>query len=146
MLVSSQVTLNRRASSWLDSAAVHLREWGGGDNGQRELHKIIIIKNYQCFPEYLVLASWEETLLELGGLWVMEQGGELWMLEQGLAELTAEGLHPVEQSAPLDMPQTFCTEMLKFLPAMPEAHPGCTLLVSNNYLNNNYLNNNQKKL
>ena len=34
----------------------------------------------------------------------MELGRELWMLEQGLAELAAEGLPPVEQSAPLDMP------------------------------------------
>ena len=84
-------------------------------------------------------------VMELGGgLWVMELGGGLWMLEQGLAELAAEGLPPVEQSVPLDMPQTFCTEILKFFPAMPEAHAGCTVPVSINCLNNNYLNNNKK--
>ena len=38
-------------------------------------------------------------------------GGGLWLLEQGLAEVADEGLPPVEQSAPLDMPQTFCTEI-----------------------------------
>ena len=63
-------------------------------------------------------------------------------MKQGLVELVAEGLPPVEQSAPLNMPETFCTEMLKFLPAMPEAHPGCTVLVSITCLNNGYLNNN----
>ena len=57
------------------------------------------------------------------------------MMEQGLVELAAEGLPPVEQSSSLNMPQTFCTEMLKFLPAMPEAHPGCTVLLSINCLN-----------
>ena len=66
------------------------------------------------------------------------------MMEQGLAELAAEGLAPVEQSAPLDMVQTFCTEMLKFLSAMPETHAGCTMLVSINCLNNSYLNNSKK--
>ena len=62
--------------------------------------------------------------------------------EAGTGGTVAEGLPPVEQSAPLNMPQTFCTEMLKFLPAMPEAHPGCTVLVSITCLNNGYLNNN----
>ena len=38
------------------------------------------------------------------------------------------------------------SEMLKFLPSMPEAHLGCTVLVSITCLNNGYLNNNQKKL
>ena len=42
----------------------------------------------------------------------MELEGGPRMLEQGLAELDAEGLPPVEQSALLDIPQTFCTEML----------------------------------
>ena len=51
-------------------------------------------------------------------------------MKQQLVELVVEGLPPVEQSAALNMPQTFHTEMLKFLPLMPEAHPGCTLLVS----------------
>ena len=75
---------------------------------------------------------------------MLEQGGGLWMLEQGLAELAAEELPPVEQSAPLDVPQVFCTEMLKCFPEMPEAHPGCTVLVSINCWNNDYVNNNQK--
>ena len=51
-----------------------------------------------------MLASLEEPLLELGGLWVMEQE-ELWVMKQGLVELVAEGLLPVEQSAPRNMPQ-----------------------------------------
>ena len=74
-------------------------------------------------------------MMELEGLWVMKHG---------LVELVAEGLPPVEQSAPLNMPQTFCTEMLKFLPAMPEAHPGCTVLVFITCLNNGYINSNKK--
>ena len=77
---------------------------------------------------------------------MLELGGGLWILEQGLAELAAEGLPPVEQSVPLDMPQTFCIELLTFFPAMPEAHPGCTVFVSIISLNNSYLNNNQKPL
>ena len=76
----------------------------------------------------------------------MELGGGLWILEQGLEELAAEELPQVEQSAPLDMPQTFCTKMLKFLPTMPETHPGCTALVSIICLNNGYINNNKKAL
>ena len=42
------------------------------------------------------------------------------------------------------MPQTFSKEMLKFLPAMPEAHAGCTMLVSTTCLNKGYLKNNKK--
>ena len=44
------------------------------------------------------------------------------------------------------MPQTFCTEMLKFLPAKPEAHPGCTVIVYITFLSIGYHNNNQKAL
>ena len=76
---------------------------------------------------------------------MMEQEG-LWVMKQGLVELVAEGLPPVEQFAPLNMPQTFCTEMLKFLSAMPEAHPGCTVLVSITCLNNGYLNNKKSSI
>ena len=68
-------------------------------------------------------------------------GKGLWMLEQELAELAAEGLPPVEQSVPLDMPQIFCMNMLKFPPAMLETHPGCSVLLSIFCLNNGYLNN-----
>ena len=95
--------------------------------------------------EGLWVMAWE-------GLWVMDQGlAELVAeglppVEQGLAEFVAEGLHLVEQSVPLNVPQIFCTEMLKFLPAMPQAHPRCTVLVSITYLNNGYLNNNKKAL
>ena len=48
---------------------------GNGSGGQRELHNTIMINYYQCIPKYLILFSWEEPLLELGGgQWVMELG------------------------------------------------------------------------
>ena len=53
-------------------------------------------------------------MMEWEGLWMMEQEG-LWVMKQGLVGLVAEELPPVEQSAPLNIPQTFYTEMLKFL-------------------------------
>ena len=100
--------------------------------------------------------------MELEELWVMKQGGLMvmdlgellvmalvrcpWMLEQGLAELVAEGMSPVEQSSPLNMPQIFCTEMLKFILAILHTHPGCTVLLSITCWNNGLLKNNYKAL
>ena len=122
----------------------HLREGEGGMVPMDKDNSILLgIINYcQCLSRISCAGFLGRAIIGAGR---MEWEG-LWVMEQGLAELAAEGLPPVDQSAPLNVPKTFCTEILKFLPAMPEAHPGCTVFVSITCLNNGCLNNNKQKL
>ena len=118
-------------------------------------------------PSFLYIATSKSIKprerMEMGGLWVMELGGCLWVIKLGrlcvmelggvlqmfglgLSEHAVEDLPPVEQYAPLDMLHTLCTEMLNFLLAISETHPGFTLLISIICLKNGYLNNNKNVL